>query len=95
MLVHSHVYWDDVTTDNVEDEKDSDDEQNVFDLEGKTGQELQEQMVQTLDEAAADPAISRGGWEGAAATQDAMPVASTSGESWSHVNAVGHKPGEC
>ena len=65
-------------TDNAEDERDSDDEQDVFALEGKTGQELQEQAVQTLDEAAADPNISRGGWEGAAATQDTMPVASTS-----------------
>lgn len=65
-------------TDNAEDERDSEDEQDVFALEGKTGQELQEQAVQTLDEAAADPTISRGGWEGAAATQDVMPVASTS-----------------
>lgn len=67
--------------DHVDDERDSEDEQDVFALEGRTGQELQEQAVQTLDEAAADPTISRGGWEGAAATQDVVPVASTSDRS--------------
>lgn len=56
-------------TDNAEDESDSEDEQDVFALEGKTGQEHQEHATQSLDEAAADPNISRGGWEGAAATQ--------------------------
>ncbi len=63
------------------DEHDSEDEQDVFALEGRTGQDLQEQTIQTLDEAAADPSISRGGWEGAAATQDVVPVASTSDRS--------------
>ena len=53
----------------------------MFALEGRTGQDLQEQTIQTLDEAAADPSISRGGWEGAAATQDVVPVASTSDRS--------------
>ena len=67
--------------DHVDDERDSEDEQDVFALEGRTGQELQEQTIQTLDEAAADPSISRGGWEGAAATQDVIPVASTSDRS--------------
>ena len=64
--------------DHVEDEHDSEDEQDVFALEGRQGQQLPQQVMQTLDEAAADPAISRGGWEGAAATQDVVPVASTS-----------------
>ena len=67
-----------VHTDHVEDEHESEDEQDVFALEGRQGQGQQEQVTQTLDEAAADPAVSRGGWEGAAATQDVLPVASTS-----------------
>ncbi|KAA6429038.1 MAG: hypothetical protein FRX49_01148 [Trebouxia sp. A1-2] len=67
--------------DHVADEHDSEDEQDVFALEGRTGHDLQEQTIQTLDEAAADPSISRGGWEGAAATQDVVPVASTSDRS--------------
>jgi len=70
-----------VYADHVDDERDSEDEQDVFALEGRTGQDLQEQAIQTLDEAAADPSISRGGWEGAATTQDVIPVASTSDRS--------------
>ena len=65
----------------MEDEHDSEDEQDVFALEGQQEPNLQEQVIQTLDEAAADPAVSRGGWEGAAATQDVTPVASTSDRS--------------
>ena len=64
--------------DHVEDERESEDEQDVFALEGHQGQGQQQQVTQTLDEAAADPTLSRGGWEGAAATQDNLPVASTS-----------------
>lgn len=72
-----------VCADHVEDEHESEDEQDVFALEGRQGQSEQQQVTQTLDEAAADPAVSRGGWEGAAATQaaatqDNVPVASTS-----------------
>ncbi|DBB10726.1 hypothetical protein WJX82_002210 [Trebouxia sp. C0006] len=78
------IKWQDIAdqqADHVADEHDSEDEQDVFALEGRTGQDLQEQTIQTLDEAAADPSISRGGWEGAAATQDVVPVASTSDRS--------------
>lgn len=78
------IKWQDIAdqqADHVEDERESDDEQDVFALEGRTAPELQEQAVKTLDEAAADPAVSRGGWEGAAATQDVTPVASTSDRS--------------
>lgn len=67
-----------VHADHVEDEHESEDEQDVFALEGRQGQGQPEAVTQTLDEAAADPAVSRGGWEGAAATQDVLPVASTS-----------------
>lgn len=67
-----------VHADHIEDEHESEDEQDVFALEGHQGQGQQQQVTQTLDEAAADPAVSRGGWEGAAATQDNLPVASTS-----------------
>ena len=67
--------------DHVEDEHESEDEQDVFALEGRQEPGLQEQVIQTLDEAAADPSVSRGGWEGAAATQDVVPVASTSDRS--------------
>ena len=62
----------------MEDEHESEGEQDVFALEGRQGQGQPEAVTQTLDEAAADPAVSRGGWEGAAATQDVLPVASTS-----------------
>ena len=47
-------------------------------MEGRQGQGQAGPVTQTLDEAAADPTVSRGGWEGAAATQDVLPVASTS-----------------
>ena len=67
-----------VGADHIEDEHDSEDEQDVFALEGRQGQGQAEPVTQTLDEAAADPTVSRGGWEGAAATQDVLPVASTS-----------------
>ena len=72
----------------MEDERESDDEQDVFALEGRTAPELQEQAIKTLDEAAADPAVSRGGWEGAAATQDVTPVASTSDRSVGSLHAA-------
>ena len=71
-----------VHADHVEDEHESEDEQDVFALERRQGQGQAEAVAtQTLDEAAADPTVSRGGWEGAAATQDVLPVASTSHKS--------------
>ena len=45
----AHLTLPKLGADHVDDEHDSEDEQDVFALEGRTGQELQEQTIQTLD----------------------------------------------